>query len=185
MPSVTLPAVLAAAGVAGAGITAFGSYESGQANSKAEAYQAQVAANNAAIAQQNARLDIQAGETAATNKGLQTRSKVGSEKASQGASGIDVNTGSAADVRTGTEELGQLDALTIRSNAAKQAYGQMVTATSDTAQNELLTSESSQSAEAGEIGAAGSLLSGVSSVGRNYAGFQNTQPGGAPTETGP
>jgi hypothetical protein len=168
---------LAIAGLVGGAVSAYGSYESGQATSAAEAYQAQVAANNAKVAQTNARLDIQAGETAATNQGLKTRAQVGTEKAGQGAGGIDVNTGSAVGVRAGSEEIGQLDALTIRSNAAKQAYGQLVTATSDTAQSQLATAESGQAAEAGDIGAAGSLLSGVSTVGGNYARYQMASGG--------
>ena len=93
---------LAGAGLAGTALSAYGSYEAGQSQAKAAAYQAQVAANNAAIAQTNARMDIQAGEIAAVNKGLQTRAKVGEEKAGQGAAGVDVNTGSAVSTRAGT-----------------------------------------------------------------------------------
>ena len=163
---------LAIAGMAGAAVSAYGSYESGQATAKAQAYQAQVAENNAAIARRNALMDIQSGEIAAVNKGLQTRQAVGAEKASQGASGVDVNTGSAVAARAGTAEVGMLDALTIRSNAAKQAYSQEVTATSDTAQAQLDTMEADQAKTAGELGAAGSLLQGVSTVGGNYANWQ-------------
>lgn len=169
---------LAIAGIAGTVISAAGQYEQGQATAAASAYQAQVAANNAAIAKTNALMDIQSGEIAAVNSGLKTRAQVGSEKANQGASGVDVNTGSAVNVRAGTAETGMLDALTIRSNAAKEAYGQEVTATSDTAQSQLDTMEGSQAAEAGEIGAAGSLLSGASTVGGNYLKYQNLGGGG-------
>lgn len=165
---------LAAIGLVGAGISAYGQYEAGQAASKNAAYQAQVAANNATIAQRNARTDIQSGETAATNQGLKTRAAVGTEKADQGASGIDVNSGSAADVQAGTKEIGYLDALTIRSDAAKRAYGQQVTATSETAQSGLETAEAGQASTAGDIGAAGTLLSGVSTVGANYVKAQQT-----------
>jgi hypothetical protein len=163
---------LAVAGLVGAGVSAYSSYESGQAQSAAAAYQAQVAANNAIIAQRNARTDIQAGEAAATNQGLKTRAQVGQEKAAQGASGIDPNTGSAPLVRNGTQELGMLDAMTIRSNAAQKAYAQQVQATSDTAQSQLDTMESTQAAEAGELGGLGTLLGGVSTVGKNYAAWQ-------------
>lgn len=164
---------LAIAGLVGAGVSAYGQYEAGQANSEAASYQAQVAANNAAIAKRNAVMDIQAGEAAAANKGLQTRAAVGTEKATQGAAGVDVNTGSAPNVRAGTEQFGMLDALTIRSNAAKAAYGDQVTATSDLAQSQLDKFESEQASEAGDLGAAGSLLSGVSTVGGNYIKLQN------------
>ena len=61
-----------------------------------------------------------------------------------------------------------LDALTIRSNAAKQAWSQEVAATSEEAQAGLDTMESRQDLEAGTIGATGTLLSGASSVGGNF-----------------
>ena len=85
--------------------------------------------------------------------------------------GVSVNTGSAADVRAGTEMLGLSDALTIRSNAAKEAYGQEVAATSDIAQANLDRAEGEQAETAGDIGAAGSLLSGASTAGGQYAKF--------------
>ena len=164
---------LLVAGWAGTAISGVGQYEAGQARSQAAAYQAQVAANNAEIARRNATMDIQSGETAAVNQGLKTAQRVGQEKATQGASGLDVNSGSAVAVRAGTAQVGMLDALTIRSNAAKKAYGEQVQATSDTAQSQLLSAESSQAATAGEIGAAGTLLSGASTVGANYTKFQS------------
>jgi len=166
------PVSLAVVGTAGALVKGAGDLEAGQAKSAADAYQAQVAANNAKIAQQDARFDIQAGETAGFNRGMKTRAAVGQEKAAQGASGIDVNTGSAVATRSGEAEVGMLDALTIRSNAAKQAYAKEVEATSDTAQGQLLQTESQQDLEAGEFGAAGDLLSGATTVGGNWAKYK-------------
>ena len=167
-----LLAISAVAGLVGAGISAAGAAEAGKATSNSLAYQSQVAANNAAIAKQNAIMDIQSGEVAAVNQGLKTRAQVGSEKANQGASGVDVNTGSTVAVRAGTEQIGMLDALTVRSNSAKKAFTDEVAATSDTAQSQLDTMGSQQASEAGEIGATGTLLSGVSTVGGNYARYQ-------------
>ncbi len=164
--------LMAGVGLAGAGVSAAGSIEAGNAGQAAAAYRSQVAANNAKIAQTNARMDIQAGEVAATNQGLKTRAKVGEEKAAQGAAGVDVNTGSAVDVRAGTAEIGMLDALTVRSNAAKQAYGQLVNASNYETQSKLDLMEGEQAKKAGEIGAISSLLGGASTVGGNYAKWQ-------------
>lgn len=177
---VSLALIGTAVGVAGAGTAAYGSYESGQATAASDSYQAQVAANNATLAKQQGKLDIQAGEVAAVDQGLKTKATVGSEKAQQGASGLDVNTGSAVAVRAGTAQMGMLDALTIRSNAAKKSYADEVQANSDTAQGQLETMAGGQAETAGDIGAAGTLLSGVSTVGANYAKFQNSF---APTAT--
>jgi hypothetical protein len=175
--------IMAVVGLAGSLIGAAGQEEAAQAQAEAAAYQATVAANNAAIAKQNANLDIQAGETAATNEGLKTRAQVGAETAGFGASGVDAKTGSPAAVTAGTREIGYLDALTLRSNAAKQAFSQEVQGTSQQAQSGLARMESSQAGEAGQIGAASSLLSGVSTVGKNYAMLQNT--GGGSSIYGP
>lgn len=168
------PVSLAVVGAAGVGLNAFGSYESGMSSSAAASYQAQIAANNAITANQNAKWDIQAGDIAATNEELKTRAQIGTAKANQGASGIDVNTGSSADVREGMTETGTANALTVRSNAAKQAYGAQVEAVSDTAQSKLDTMQAEQAQEAGEIGGLGSLLSGAATVGANYNKWQNS-----------
>lgn len=168
-----LPVISAVAGIAGAGVSAFGAYEGGQAQSQASMYQAQVAANNAAIARQNAEMETQSGEIAANNYAMRTRAVVGSTKANQAASGVDVDTGSNVNVRAAESELGALDALTIRSNAARQAYGYEVAATSDMAESQLLESESKQAKTAGTLSALGSFLGGVGSVGGKYAAWQN------------
>jgi hypothetical protein len=155
-------------GLAGAGISAAGQYGSMQAQSANANFQAQVAANNAKTAMQNAGMDTQAGEIAASNQGLKTRSAVGAITAQQGASGIDVNSGSAPKVRAAASELGLLDALTIRSTAAKKAYADTVAATSDTAESQLLQSESEQASAAAPISALGNFLSSASVVGGTY-----------------
>lgn len=173
------PVSLAVIGGIGAATTAVGTLAAGSSTAAADSYKAAVAANNAQLATQQSKLDIQSGEIAAVNQGLKTKAAVGQEKAAQGASGIDVNTGSAAAVRAGTAETGMLDALTIRSNAAKKAYADEVTAQSDTEQG-VLDTYAGQSAETGaELGAAGTLLSGASTVGNNYAKLQNAFGGGA------
>jgi hypothetical protein len=176
-----LPTALAGAGPAGTAVSAIGSLVTGSSTAAADAYQAQVAANNAKLSQQQGTLDIQSGEIAAVNQGLKTKAAVGSEKAQQGASGIDVDSGSAADVQAGTAQTGMVDALTIRSNAAKKAYSDEVSAQSDTEQG-VLDTFAGQSAQTGsEIGAAGTLLSGASTVGSNFLKLQNTTGGSSPS----
>lgn len=165
--------------VAGGAIAAKSKMDSAGAQASNAAYQAQVAENNAKVADQNAALETQSGEIQATNYGLKTRAKVGATTAQQGASGVDLNTGSSVDVRAGESELGALDALTIRSNAARRAYGYTVAATGDRAQSGLLSTESSQIKEAAPWQAAASLLSTASSAGGKYASWQNANPGGA------
>lgn len=159
-----LPIIGLGAGIGGGILNAVGSYDSMKAQAANAAYQAQVAANNAAIAKQNEELEVQSGEVQAANQEMKTRSTVGTTLASQGASGVDVNSGSSVAVRSAEAELGMLDALTIRSNEARKAYGYAVAATSDTAESGLLTQESEQASAAAPISALGSFLGSVSST---------------------
>jgi hypothetical protein len=176
-----LPVISLVAGLAGAGVSALGSYESGRAQSEAAAYQAQVARNNAVIAQQNANLGIQSGEVQASNAAMQTRSVIGATKAGEAASGVDVNSGSFVNVRASESELGALDALTLRSNAAKQAYGYEVAATSEEGQAGLYGLQSTQASQAGQIGALGTFIGGSGSVGAQYAAAQKNVPWNNPS----
>lgn len=155
MPS-ALGAALLSAG--GALTGAVGSIVQGQSAAQADKYNGQIALANATIQKRNADQAGLAGEEQAAISGMKTRATVGDTKANQAASGIDVNKGSAVDVRTSEQQLGKLDALTIRSNAAKQAYGYETEAMSDTAQSELDKQAASSAQTAGYIGAAGTLL---------------------------
>lgn len=168
--------VLSAAGTAA---TVVGQQQAGQASANAARYQAQVADNNAILAQQKAQQETAAGEQRAANEALKTRAQVGAIKAAQGASGVDVNDGSAVDVRSSAAELGQLNALTTRANAENQAYGYQTAATSYEAQADLDRSRASSAISGANAGAWGSLLSGASSVGKQYAKWQ--QVGGSST----
>jgi len=144
-----------------------------------------VARNNAMIARQNAVWTEQSGVAKETAQGMKTAATVGGIKASQGASGIDVNTGSAATVRQAAAKLGALDALTIRSNTAREAYGYEVAATSDTAQAGLLEMEAKQAKTAGDVDALGTFLTGASSVGFKYKMLQLGASGGGSPQTNP
>jgi hypothetical protein len=169
---------LAILGIAGAGVSAYGAYSQGQAQAANARYQAQVAANNAEIARANAALSAASGAAKESAQGMKTAQSVGGIKAGQGASGIDPNTGSAADTRVAASKLGALDALTIRSNTSREAYGYEVAAVNDTAQSQLLQSEASQASMAGDIGALGTFLNGASSVGLGYSRLQLGGGGG-------
>ena len=168
----------AAAGLAGAGVSAYGAMQGASANKQNLYYQAQVAINNAKLQQQNATQEMQTGEVQAGNQGLKTAEQVGTTKAGQAASGVDVNSGSSVAVRAGEAELGMVDQGTVLSNASRRAYGFQVGAASDLAQSQLDVAGGKQAGAAGPIAAAGSLLSGASSVGSRYAGWKGaTAPG--------
>lgn len=185
---VTMMAASAAIGLIGTGISAAGAYEKGQATGAAADYQAQVARNNAQIAAENVNMTEASGAARETIQGMKTRAAVGETKAAQGSSGVDVNSGSGVDVRAAEAKLGALDALTIRSNTAREAYGYQVKATSETAQAGLLAMQGSQARTAGGIDALGTFLNGAASVGGKFAGMQlgtGGKPAAAAAASGP
>lgn len=97
-------------------------------------YQAAVAKNNAQIADYNVKDTKAAGAAAVDQSQTRTAQTIGGERAGFSASGIDPNFGTAVDVQSDTAKLGALDALTIRQNYLKQAYGYQVQAISDRAE---------------------------------------------------
>lgn len=91
-------------------------------------YQAAVADMNKEIAVGNAHYSLEEGEVEAQQAGMKARSELGEMVASQGASGLNVNVGSAVKVRESMIEVGDYTQRIIRSSAAKKAYGYEVEA---------------------------------------------------------
>lgn len=159
-----------AAGVIGAGVSAVGAVEQGQATANAANYQAQVAANNATIAQQNAAYATAAGIEQAGATSLKGAANLGRVKTSQAANNVDVNSGSALNVQTSAREQEKLDTETVLNNAELQAYGYRAQATGFTAQSGLEQLTAAQAPIGADIGAAGSLLSNASGLGFKWSG---------------
>lgn len=161
---VTMATIGIASTAAGGGVSAFGSIMGGNANAAMYQYQAGIAQMNKKIADQNAAYETALGETQAQQSGMKTRAVIGATRAQQGASGLDVNTGSNVSVRASEAELGAEDQAMIRSNAAFRAYGDEVQAANFTAQSQVDTMAASYSQTAGEIGAFSSILGAGGSV---------------------
>jgi len=86
-------------------------------------YQAAVADMNKEISEANAVYAREVGEVEAQQAGMKARSELGEMTAAQGASGIDVNVGSAVKVRESMIEIGDYSQKIVRASAAKKAYG--------------------------------------------------------------
>ena len=161
----------------GTGIGAMGQMQQASAAKASADYQAKVAQGNAEIASQNANMAAASGEAQAAISEQKTRATVGAELAAQGSSGVDINSPTATAVRTSQDMTGQLDAQTIRSNAARQAYGYETQSTNFENQSSADTAQGNNAMTAGEVGGAGSLLSGVGNASLNYAGVMNKASG--------
>lgn len=179
----SIPAWLSYGGVAASalsGVTgAVGAAQSANAQRQAANYQAQVAKQQSDIANQQAQQTAAAGEAATEQQGLKTRATVGAVTANEAASGVDVNSGSALDTRLSAADVGELNALTTRSNYARQAYGYQTGAVASEAQSGLYRAEASQAPIGGALSATGSLLSGASSAANQYARWQQAGGSGA------
>lgn len=163
---------------AGSVLGAVGSIAGGQAgagaagaNAQMMEYQAQIARNNAIIANQMAEHEAQVGMEQAGRKSMEGAAQGGAIKAGFAASGIDPNTGSAARVGVSQRELNKLDVETVLSNAQQKVYGYRAQAANfgaqaglDTMQENRLWGEVPSDITGGWLRGASSLLSGASSL---------------------
>jgi hypothetical protein len=134
----TTMAVISLAGMA---VSAYGQYKAGQSAKKAgEAAETaakevgkaeqRAAYDQAGLADYNAQVaDLQAadatarGQEEASRYRVGVRGMIGSQRAGFAGAGVEVGFGSAVDVQADAAFLGELDALTIRTNAAREAWG--------------------------------------------------------------
>ncbi|MCO7513713.1 hypothetical protein NJF44_01335 [Pseudomonas guariconensis] len=120
---------------------------------------------NAAFADAAASDAIKRGEFEADQSRIDTRAMIGAQRAGFAANGIDVNSGSAADVQDDTAALGEQDALTIKNNAAREAWGYRTQAQ----QNRMAASNARRSGQAGMFG---SLLTAGAQGARAYGALR-------------
>lgn len=166
------PVTMGVMALGSAAIGAAGAIEQGQAEANAANYNARIAGFNAEQSIRNAQMESEAGSAKAAMQGRETRSAFGSERAHAAGSGLTVNSGSAADVAQSTAELGHLDALTIRNNAAKAAYGYQVQSTNFQNEGELDKMEAKQAKTASYYKAGSTLLGGATDAATTYKQFK-------------
>lgn len=150
--------------LAGGMLSAFGNAQQGASTQQMYNYRAQVARINAKIDRQNAEWARTKGEKEAEQFGQKAAQQFGAIRATQGASGIDVNSGSSADVQRSQRELNRRDLGQIRENAAKVAYDYETKAVMDENQAGLDVMAGENAKTAGNINAIGSILGTVSTV---------------------
>lgn len=168
----TLAEVSVAMTAVSAGVSAYGAYRQGQAQSAADAYQAQVARNNQIVAGQYAQQATQDGENKVAAKQEQTAQMIGAQRAAMAANGVDLDSGSPLRVQQDTAKLGEVDAMTIRNNAAREAYGYQLQGLSYGQQAQLDESASENAETAGSLNAFSSILGGASSVASQWTKYQ-------------
>ena len=163
------------ASLAGGIMGAVGAEKTAAAQQQMYNYQAGIAQINSKIDLQNADYARNVGEIQATNYGIKAAQELGNIKTAQSASNIDVNSGSAVDVRTSQSKVAQMDLTQIRSNAAKTAYDFDVKSTMDLNQSTLDIMGGENAKQAGDINAMSSIIGSVGSVSSKW--MQGNQAG--------
>ena len=160
--------------LAGGVMQAMGASKQGDAQQSMYNYRAQVAKINADINRQNASWARDKGEREAVQYGMKAAQQRGAIMTAQAASGLDVNTGSAAQVRESQQKITTMDTAQIRSNAAKIAYDYETKAVMDENQATLDTKTGEYAKEASQYKVAESILGTVSTVSSKWQQGRST-----------
>lgn len=143
-----LPIIGIALAAAGTATSVVGQVKAGSAAQQAGEYNANVATEQATIKENEQRLaDKQVLSTA---------------RANAGSSGIEATSGSPLDVMAESARRAEINALIIRRGGVLDAYA--------------ARKAGNQAQSAARIGAAGTLLTGASSIGKQIVDLKNTQP---------
>lgn len=169
---VTLTAIGLGSSLAGGLIGAKGASDEGAAQQQMYNYQAAVAKINVQIDTQNAEWARTQGEIQAVQYGQRAAQQRGQIIANQGASGIQVGSGSAGEVVRSQGQITQMDLAQIRNNAQKVAYDYDTKAIADKNQATLDVMAGANAKQAGEIKAASTLISTAGSVSSKWLGAQ-------------
>lgn len=141
-------------------------------------YQAQIAKNNSIIARQNAVRSAMAGANDVTAKGLHDAQNQGALRAGLAASGVDVNSGSAANVQQSERLVNSLDTATLANNDALRVYGYETQAVDFKAQEKLENAESIEAPIGGLFGATGSAIGNAPNIPEKYSWMVSDSGGG-------
>lgn len=172
MPAATSMAIATLAVTAlAAAASAYGQIQQGKAAKAQGKYQATVMRNNQILAQRAAEDARLRGEQAARQQRAKTAQLVGRQRAALAGAGIEVDEGTALDITSETKGIGELDALTIRSNAEREALGFEAQGSNFEANARLATLQGQNAASASQSAAFGTLLSGAGSVASKWYGF--------------
>ena len=141
----------AVATVVGGGGQAFGQYRAGQ-------YSRNVAYQQADILDAQARDAFRRGNINANRVNARTAQTVGAQRASFGAQGIAMDSGSALDLQTDAAKFGALDALTVLDNARSEAWGFQTQANNMRFQGDVAATTGRQQAYATLLNTGGNVL---------------------------
>jgi len=159
-----LPAIAVGAGLAGAGLNAFGTYSNYQMQSQAAAYQAQVYENQAKMEGLNMTQTSAGAQQRAFASDLKYRSLIAGEQAGLASHGVTTGTGSAQQVKIGGKMMAGIDRQTIAMEEAQQVMAEKERQTTAKGEAGLQSYLSSAYSSMAPIAALGAGLSGAAST---------------------
>ncbi len=159
-----LSAAMLGSSVGGTALAVEATNEQADAQHNMAQYQAQVAADNQAIAEQTAQDDLSQAAAAQQQQQMQTAAKLGAQRAQLAADGVALDGGSALDVQSDTAMLGELNALSVRSDGQDQAYSALAQAMDDGAQSGLDDFKAANAEQSGALADARTLLGATGST---------------------
>lgn len=159
----------------GTGATVYGQMSQQAAMGAQQGYLAQQSRQRQMLADQQAADAKQRGEVAVQKQRDITAQRIGTQQAALAAQGTDL-AGSPTDILGDTARAGEQDALTIRSNAAREAWGYQVQGAGFGADASLRSSF-----QPSYLGSGTSLLMGASSLSDKWSKFVQNNPSSSAT----
>lgn len=160
--------------LAATAIGAVGQAQQAQATAASNTYNAQVQEMNAQLADRRAKDAIERGETEEQRKRQQVAAIQGQQRAAMAANGVDLTFGSPLDTIVDTAVLGELDALTIRSNAYRESYDYQVQGVNARSGATMSKMAAASAETGGWLSAAGTVLGGA---GKGYGQYKQSKIG--------
>lgn len=136
-------------------------------------YQKTVADFNAQLSELQSKDAIDRGGKEAAQVKEQAKQMIGSQRAIMAASGVVVDSGSAAEVQADTQKMATQDAVTIRNNAAREAWGYKTQALNYTTQGNMQNA-------AAKMNAGNTLLTGGLNAASSFVSAYGYSKQGAP-----
>ncbi|SDL07157.1 hypothetical protein SAMN05428953_12649 [Mesorhizobium muleiense] len=153
---------------------AAGTVQQAQATAAANKYNAQVQDMNATLSERRAKDAIERGAKEEQRKRQQVAGIAGQQRAAMAANGVDLSFGSPLDALVDTAVMGELDALTIRTNANREAYDHRVDAVNKRAGATMSRMSAASATTGGYLDALGTVLGGA---GKAYGQYKTPQIG--------
>lgn len=149
-----------------------GQIQQGRANAAAANYNAQVSDMNAKLADRAAKDALERGKVEEQKQRAKTAQIIGQQTAGMAANGLDLSFGSPLDLLVDTATLGEIDALTIRSNTYREERDIRQQGANYRGQAGMYRSQAASASTGGFLGAVGTVLGGGAQAYGNHRRVQ-------------